>query len=160
MHYPRTDALGGGSRLREGSGWWQHGQQRRLFPHLGHEMREARRVQREEESLAELHGPCVGPPSLGCHSWPLSSALKASIPSPHPQAALILDPATCLVTHATLPTSRVSSLLPRLRTVVTSPGPLGQSLCPLPPGLHLVSSPARVLSVTSGPARPLASPLP
>lgn len=97
---------------------------------------------------------------------PLASFLKASILSPHPQGALILGPFTYLVTHSTSPTSRVSPLLPQLRAAVIPPLPLGQSLFPLPAGLPLVvrrsaiSSPTCVLSVISGPARPLASPLP
>lgn len=129
-------------------------------------MREARSVQREREILTELQGRCLGTTPLGCHSGPLSLALEVSILSPHPQGALILGPATYLVTHSTSPTSRVSSLLPQLRAAVIPPPPQGQSLFSLPAGLHLVvrrsaiSSPTYVLSVISGPARPLASPLP
>lgn len=95
--------------------------------------------QKGREFLAELYYLCFGPSLLAVTQGPLAPPPMRF--SSHPLEAFILGPATCLVTHTTSYTSRVSSFLSQ------PPAPSHPFLAPWTSGpalRHLQTHPCRV----------------
>lgn len=148
-----------GAGLRVGSGWWQPGSNGDWSP-TWHTKCAKLAAFSGRGIFCRAAGDLFGANPSACHSWPLSPAPEASVLPPRPQAVLLPGLATCLVTHTTPPTSRVSSLLSRPRAAGHPyPGPrtiFVPPSCWAPPGgparRHLQPDP--VLSVIAGPAQP------